>query len=185
MSSAKPDWPDEPHSPDVKERETLDGGFSAGLGFHFLPNETYWLDCHNHLHPGTLPQLFRMLEEWFGQLAAFRLGRVIAILRDDSDSAFETCGTLSRVDRRFSWIYWPLIEEADPDRLRKALDHGAVGLKLHNNAIMSGAAQPDCWLTPRWQKMFQVQQESGLPVLWHVTQRMSASPYHGGGVNSY
>src|SRR5690606_19857022 len=28
-------------------------------------------------------------------------------------------------------------------------------------------------------------EERGRPVLWHVTQRLSASPYHGGGENSY
>lgn len=93
-----------PHSPDIEERNTLDNGFSNGLGFHFQPNEAYWLDCHNHMeNPVTHREIYRILEDWFSRLDAFRLGRVIAIVR--KPEAFNVFRDLAAQDKRFGWLF--------------------------------------------------------------------------------
>src|SRR5450756_1626010 len=38
-----------PHSSDVAERETSDGGFSNGWGMHFKPMEDTIFDVHGHI----------------------------------------------------------------------------------------------------------------------------------------
>jgi len=69
--------------------------------------------------------------------------------------------------------------------MQDAIDNGVVGLKLHNAGIMKGEAGPEIWLSEEWSKVFELVERSGIPILWHVTQRVSYSPYHGGGFNSY
>lgn len=72
-----------PYSPDVAERETLDGGFSRGLGFFFQPSEEYWFDSHTHLRSiACETELVNLLDKWFARLDAFRLGRLLAIGND-------------------------------------------------------------------------------------------------------
>ncbi len=175
-----------PRSPDVAERETLDGGFSRGWGFHFQANEAAWVDAHAHMGSTTTrPLIYRTLEERFGRLDAFRLGRVVAIVKQEQ--GFEAFRDLAAQDSRFAWLYWMPFDKPDAALARKALEHGARGLKLHNSPLMSGvgAAGPQVWLSDPWRRVFEVLAEAGLPVLWHVTQRMSASPYHGGDAQSY
>jgi len=175
---------DKPRSPDVAERETLDGGFSRGLGFFFQPSEAYWFDAHTHLRGiQTAAELKALLDAWFARLDAYRLGRLLAIVKDEE--AFEACRAVSEKDERFSWIVWLDPDNPDLELLQHAFDCGAVGLKLHNADIMRGLHPHDIWLADAWAPVFDAVRESGKPVLWHVTQRMSASPYHGGGAESY
>ncbi len=173
-----------PHSPDIAERTRLDGGFSQGWGLHFQPNEAYWLDCHGHLGKDTTQaQLACMLDEWFAALDAYRLGRIMVIVKNPE--AFQACRDVAARDARFSWIVRMFHDQPDIDLLRRALDHGARGVKLHNAPLMSGKDRPDIWLSDDWSRIFQLLAQANYPVLWHVTQRVSASPYHGGRANSY
>lgn len=173
-----------PHSPDVAARSGLDNGFSKGWGLHFQPNEAYWLDCHNHLGKDTTPaQLACMLDEWFAALDAYRLGRIMVIVKNPE--AFPACRDVAARDARFNWIVRMFPDQPDLDLLRRALDHGARGVKLHNAPLMSGKAPPDIWLSDAWSRIFQALAQTNYPVLWHVTQRLSASPYHGGRPNVY
>ncbi len=174
-----------PHSPDVRARETEDNGFSKGLGLHFQPSEAYWLDCHNHWadNQWTPAVIYRNLDKFFLALDAYRLGRMVAIMRDES--AFPVCQDVAEHDPRFGWLYRLDCDKPDPDGVQRALDCGALGLKLHNAPLMRGAADPDIWRRPEWSAVFERLSQAGRAVLWHVTQRVSASPYHGGGKNSY
>jgi hypothetical protein len=60
-----------------------------------------------------------------------------------------------------------------------------VGLKLHNHRIIRGECPLQVWQNPAWDAVLSCLAETGKPVLWHVTQRMTACPYMGGGLHSY
>lgn len=173
-----------PHSPYIKERQVLDHGFSEGWGFHFQPSEEYWLDCHNHLDSGkTQAEIKCLLDQWFARVDGFRLGKALLIVTEPT--AFKVYQDIHDQDKRFEWLFWMPFDQPDVKVLQAAIDHGAVGLKLHNAPIMQGLGEPEVWLTDEWRKVFQLAEGNGLPVLWHVTQRVSYSPYHGGGANPY
>ncbi len=173
-----------PHSPFVKERETVDNGFSRGWGFHFQPSEEYWVDCHNHMGSvKTVNEVLRMIDQWFSRLDAFRLGKSLFI--SDDFSSFEVLKSAAEVDDRFAWLVHIPFDKPDIEVFKKALDNRAVGLKLHNAPIMKGEGDPECWFKDEWAEIFRLAESSGVPVLWHVTQRVSYSPYHGGGENAY
>lgn len=172
------------HSPDVAERKTLDNGFSKGLGFHFQPNEAYWLDAHNHMEtPKTHAEIYRVLEEWFGQLDAYRLGKVIAIVNDPD--AFNVYRDIAAQDQRFGWLFRIPHDKPDVKLVERAFEQGALGLKLHNSPLMGGAGSHEVWLQKSWSDVFDSVSQRGKALLWHITQRVSTSPYHGGGANSY
>lgn len=175
---------DEPHSPCITGRETEDGGFSKGLGLHFQPNEEYWLDCHNHLEEiKTTEEINLIIDQWFSKLDAYRLGKIAGFGMDPA--AFSAYGEMSREDPRFTWLVRISDENPDPLLFRQAIDHGAVGLKLHNARIIMGKAPHDIWLSDEWMEMFRIAEKHQMPVIWHVTQRMGASPYHGGDELAY
>ncbi len=173
-----------PHSPFIKERETLDNGFSRGWGFHFQPSEEYWVDVHNHLCGGKkVNDVLRMVDQWFSILDAYRLGKSLFI--SDDTSLFEVLKAVKEADNRFEWLYYMTHDKPDEKMLEKALENKAVGLKLHNAPIMKGEGDPQCWFSDEWDRVFRLAESAGIPVLWHVTQRVSYSPYHGGGYNPY
>lgn len=172
------------HSPWLKKRETLDGGFSAGWGMHFVPSETYWLDIHNHFADvSNIDQARALMREWFGVMDAYRLGQSVMIIKGSEH--FDLWNDFAQEDPRFAWIYWPDIDAPDVRLVERAAKHGAVGLKLHNVAIMRGESPADTYHAPAWRDVMEAAQALGLPLLWHVTQRMGFSPYHGGGENAY
>lgn len=171
------------YSPDVTERETLDGGFSRGWGLHFPASEEYWLDCHTHFRPGRKAAMDGIMNRWFGHLDGFRLGGMVGIV--DETKFFKACSELEARDPRFHWMCWLKWNAPDADLLDRALKLGARGLKLHNHMIMRGEGKADDWLGRAWAPVFKRLEKARLPVLWHVTQRVSFSPYHGGGLNAY
>ncbi len=177
---------DYPHSPFAAQRESVDNGFSKGWGLHFQPSEEYWLDCHNHLIAGkSYSEINEMLTQWFHELDAYRLGRVLVITKDVE--SFSVLEEVSNNIEGFYWLYYHEVHNGEPrlDIFQSALDHGAVGFKLHNAPIMRGLASPDEWLKKPWEQIFDLAEERNVPLLWHVTQRVNASPYHGGGEDSY
>lgn len=173
-----------PHSPYIKLREKSDDGFSKGWGFHFQPSEEYWVDCHNHMEKAKdRSDVTGILDSWFSRLDGYRLGKVLAIC--DNPQLFEMNAEIKKCDNRFSWLVSIPVDKPDLEVLKSALDHGAIGVKLHNAPVMKGLADYRIWLSKEWTDLFKVMQERNAPVLWHVTQRTGKSPYHGGGENSY
>ena len=176
--------PARPHSPYLIQRDTLDNGFSGGWMPHFQPSEEYWVDVHVHLSGiSDAEGLQRLLDEWFSRLDAYRLGKVVAIT--DNEKLFRALGEAAKKDPRFAWMYWPKIDAPSLSLVREAVQNGACGLKLHNKPLIEGATPRSVWQRNVWQEIFSFAEATGLPLLWHVTQRMGYSPYHGGGLNSY
>jgi len=168
-----------PHAADVARRETLDAGFSAGWGRHFLPAEEHVIDCHMHID-GREPWMVRKgLDLLFGELSAHRLDQVIVV--DGGPGSLDWFAEVARTDRRFNFMIWMKPESPDVAFLRRAHAAGAKGIKLHNAPVMSGVFPPDVWESPAWRKVFAAAEELGMPVLWHVTQVESGAPYLGEG----
>jgi predicted TIM-barrel fold metal-dependent hydrolase len=170
---------DFPHAPDASDRDTLDSGFSAGWGRHFLPAEEYVIDCHMHID-GKEPWMVRKaLDLLFATLEAYRLDQVIVV--DGGPGSVDWLSQVSNTDRRLSFMIWMRPERPDVQFLRKAHEAGAVGLKLHNWRIMKGEFEPAVWESAEWQSVFEAAEELGMPVLWHVTQVEGAASYMGEG----
>ena len=173
-----------PHAPDVLERETADGGFSAGWGLQQLPSETYILDCHTHMRAAKAAAIRKLLEEYYARAGAMRLRRHVGL--DGTPASAPEFSKVSAKDDRFLWLVWPHHRKPNLKFLRKAARMpGFTGLKLHNHKVISEGAAPDAWLTKAWDEIFEFLGELGKPVLWHVTQRHTDCPYMGGGRNSY
>ena len=173
-----------PHSPYLLLRDTMDGGFSRGWMLHFTPSEEYWIDMHTHLTGVTgAGQLEQLVDNWFSRLDAYRLGQIVTIT--EQEEMFEVFGETVAKDPRFAWMYWPKIDEPSLAKIREAIRNGACALKIHNAGIMEGLTPRDIWQQDEWQEIFAFLETAGIPVLWHVTQRHSYSPYHGGGLHSY
>lgn len=174
---------DTPYAPDVAERETADDGFSRGWGAHFQPSEAYVVDCHVHLSDKTKDVAARAVREYFDRLDAWRLRRIIAM--DGRPETLEAFSELAREDDRFCWMIWPRHDEPDVDFVDKAIEAGACGVKLHNAPVLTKGDDCKVWLSADWRPVFDHLSAAKLPVLWHVTQRHTASPYTGGGLQSY
>ena len=176
--------PTRPHSPYLIQRDTLDNGFSKGWMPHFVPSEEYWIDMHVHLsRVANADDLKRLLDEWFSRLDAYRLGKIIAIINQDNQ--FALFDEAAKKDARFAWMYQPNIETASVSKVREAVRNGACAIKLHNSSIMGGRVPRQVYQNSEWQAIFAYAESAGIPLLWHVTQRHSYSPYHGGGLNAY
>jgi len=173
-----------PHSPYLLQRDTMDGGFSRDWMPHFLPSEEFWVDMHAHLSGVTgADGLKQLLDSWFARLDAYRLGRVVAIT--EQEEFFKIFGETAAKDPRFAWMYWPRNDAPSLASVQEAVRNGACAIKLHNREIMEGKVQREIWQHDEWQKIFAFAETTGFPLLWHVTQRHSYSPYHGGGLYAY
>ena len=171
------------HSPDVAERTGLDEGFSDGWGAHFLPNERYWIDTHMHVAEHSEWAVRQALGQYFQRTAAFRLDQIIVL--DGTPETLDTYAAVAKTDRRFHFMIWPKPDQPDPDFVRRAHKAGSLGMKLHNGPIMRGLQDWKVWESDAWREVFEVCRELRFPILWHVTQRLSTSPYTGGGPGTY
>jgi len=173
-----------PHSPYLLQRDTMDNGFSRDWMPHFLPSEEYWVDMHAHLSGVTgAGHLKQLIDDWFSQLDAYRLGKMVAIT--EQTELFSVFKEAAEKDPRFAWMYWPQIDTPSLELVRAAVQNGACAIKLHNREIMEGKTPRDVWQHNEWQKILSYAETTGIPILWHVTQRISYSPYHGGGLYAY
>lgn len=175
---------DVPHGPDVAERRTADGGFSAGWGMQYQPSEQYIVDCHTHCFGvNDRYTIFRMLDAFFERAMAFRLGRMVAL--DGCPENLEAYAAVANFDPRFR--FWIRMDDNKPDLkfLKKGIEAGAVGLKILNIRIIRQAGDYKVWLSKPWQEIFAYLESQGRPVLWHVTQRHTAAPYMGGSLMAY
>ena len=153
-----------PHSSDIKDREILDNGFSKGFGFHFLPNEEHWVDCHNHLvDSSTHWEIYKSLDQWYSKRDAFRLGKTLLIASECK--AFKAYRDITLQDERFDWLIWLPFDKPDVNVFKSAIENGAVGLKLHNAPIMQGLGKLDVWLSNEWYKIFELVEKNNIPVL--------------------
>ena len=176
--------PTRPHSKWLIMRDTIEGGFSRGWMPHFLPSEEYWIDMHIHLRGiSGSDDLKSFLDDRFMRLDAYRLRKIVAIVSQDNQ--FELLNEYSEADSRFAWMYWPRVGAPSVSKVREAVRNGACALKLHNSSIMAGRTPRDIYENEEWQAIFAFAESAGIPLLWHVTQRLGFSPYHGGGLNSY
>ncbi|MFQ6049350.1 MAG: amidohydrolase family protein [Phycisphaerae bacterium] len=173
----------QPHAPDVAERLTADQGFSRGWGEHFQPSEAYLIDCHVHMRDQAPEAIAQAVQHFYQRLDAWRLRRLIVLNgRPDNLDAF---ASVASHDDRFRWLVQPRHDEPDIDLLERAFNAGAVGVKLHNAAVITSGAPYDVWLSQPWTRIFERIARQRAAVLWHVTQRLTDSPYTGGDRNSY
>lgn len=188
-----------PHSPDVYERETSDSGFSKGWGMHFPPAEKYWFEVHTHYRVEKAEDLPAAIGRFQSEVLPFNVKRLITmppILHSGSDgkyihsSAFSVLDENPHFDVRFEnenvlrMIYLNYLQP-DADFVELAIKKGICGLKLHNAPLICDGADKDVWLSEKWGRVFEILEENGIPVLWHVTQRLTTSLYTGGGSCTY
>lgn len=182
-----------PHSPDVLERETSDEGFSKGWGMHFMPEEKYWADVHTHLEVNDINRYKEALENYKIIASGLNVGHAVVILpflnisKEGSGLAeiMEcACRAVNETEGLAPMLYIDY-KKPDPELIDKAVKMVVKGIKLHNAPIITEGGSSKVWLADRWRRVFDKIGEHNLPVLWHVTQRLTDSPYTGGGRNTY
>ena len=177
------DTPEQPHAPDVEERETVDNGFAAGWGLHMQPSVRYWLDSHTHMREEQARHALRATGDWHDVMWAFRLRRHVAV--DGFPEQHDSLANAAAADDRLLWHCRLTPEQPDTDHLKRCKDLGAVGLKLHNAPIMAGDHDRTLMRSDAWHRVYELAGNLNMPILWHVTQRLTEAPYTGGGRNSY
>jgi len=192
MDYADKDYDEYPHTPDVFERETEDNGFSRDWGMHFQPSERYLIDCHTHAESRTDYQL--SVNKWFDWATAWRMAKIIVAdghpktLRNafsNDPFSYDQLAAIAKEDNRIGFLYAPGVDTPDAEPLEEALILGARGVKLWSPTFILEARPPDEFEYPKWEKFFKIVNDKNLPTLWHVTQRMTSSPYTGGGLKAY
>lgn len=192
-----------PHSPDVTERETADGGFSKGWGMHFHPVEESIFDVHGHIQFQSFRNADDVMKKQLELMRPLNLSRCAVcspMMVSPADLESPEVFSVDRLTKIEELVpYLDLAEKSDmlalmiflhhgnPDRelLGKCINAGACGMKLHNAPIIVEAADPEVWLHDDWADVFSEIERKGLPVLWHVTQRLTDCPYTEGGRNTY
>ena len=191
-----------PLSPDVAERETLDGGFSKGWGFHFKPVPAYAFDCHVHYMGNPMKLFADCTAASLAEAVTLGVPRALMIFQiydkargRKADGLMDTFPwfTLDEAKARMAdynteslpWSAYISYRDPDAALVNAIADAGAVCMKLHNAAVIMDNAPHDVWLSPEWDAAFEAMGKRKLPILFHVTQRLSASAYTGAGRNSY
>jgi len=176
-----------PYDPDIKQRETIDNGFSKGWGSHFQTSEKYWIDCH--VHSSKSQVLKECLQDWFEWSLAYRQAKLIILdghpKSSDGGIHYEELSRLAKEDKNIEFLYYPGIDDTDKEPLERALELGAKGLKLWSPELIIKGRPYDEFEYPKWEGVFEIVNDRQLPIVWHVTQRLTGSPYTGGGVNAY
>lgn len=176
-----------PYSPDVLERITADNGFSKGWGPHFQPSEKYWIDCHVHVR--RVPDFQKYVDKWLDWSFAWRQSKFIAIdgvpKPTDTNYSYEELAAFVEKDDRLAFLYYPGIDAPEAELLEHAVELGARGIKLWSPTFVLEGRPADEFEHPKWKAFFEVVNDKKLPILWHVTQRITDSPYTGGGRNAY
>lgn len=190
-----------PHSLDVIERETSDNGFSKGWGMHFAPVAENWVDTHTHVWDTDIKNAVDLIDTGFKGFSKLDVKRIVAIspevVREDEVSAYAAEKILTGFENACTYLVGmqkvnnalPFLHLSytmpDPKLIEEAVKIGIYGIKLHNAPVITHVADPEVWLNKEWCKAFEIIAKHDLPVLWHVTQRLTDSPYTGGGRNTY
>jgi predicted TIM-barrel fold metal-dependent hydrolase len=194
-----------PHGADVHEREVAENGFAAGWCMQAKPVADYWFDFHIHgeIKPGS--DMMSEIQYDLDLNREFNVRRGMVIIgicgprwpRErsthqgmdkhpylTSDEAAAVTKSANE-DGGAAWAAYLKYLNPDPELIKSVRSAGARCIKLHNAPQIEDAAPADLWLSPDWQAAFAAMAGCSLPVLWHVTQRLPACPYTGGGRNSY
>jgi len=191
-----------PHAADVLERLHSEDGFAAGWALHAKPVAEYWFDFHLHGLPKAGDDLYETIKPDFDAIKRFNVKRGMLLLQVRSPKgkggswtgAPREVLTVDEVEAatknmvaegNFTWAVWPHYTDPCPDTIYAAHKAGARGAKIHNAPVIQDAAPADLWLGKPWQDTFRAMAECGMPVIWHVTQRLPSSNYTEGGRNSY
>lgn len=192
-----------PHAPDVLERETSDGGFSAGWGMHFQPMPERIADMHGHIEFDDLSKAEAAVNRHMELMRPLNVTHCVAcspVMERASGEggpqgfsvrclagidALRPYLQLARASGRLSLMLFLHYANPDAELLKLSAAEGVCAVKLHNAPIIVNAGDPECWLSGEWAAVFSELERLGLPVLWHVTQRLTGSPYTGGGRNTY
>jgi predicted TIM-barrel fold metal-dependent hydrolase len=145
----------------------------------FSPSEEYWIDSHIHFRSITGRDcLNSLLDEWFANLDAYRLGRVVCI--SNQENMFKVFADTAQEDTRFAWMYWPKIDAPSLTKVRDAANHGSCAIKMHNSPVIEGRVPRNIYESKEWQDIFAFAADNDVPLVWHACSRVNASPYHGG-----
>lgn len=192
-----------PHSPDVAERETSDGGFSSGWGMHFMPTASGIADVHGHIQFESFGDAEGIVKRHMDlvrplgvthsvactpimstpQYACERQGFSVPCL--SGRSALAPYFDVARKSHVLALMLFLHYANPDLELLKWSAAQGACAVKLHNAPLIVNAADPEIWFSGQWSEAFAEMERLGLPVLWHVTQRLAGCPYTGGGRNTY
>lgn len=174
-----------PHSPDVIERETADQGFSKGWGLHLPPTEKYWFDVHTHLAAKNGPdsQQIRILLQKLKHYNIKKISVILPMVRTGELYPFTAFKPFPVPHT--AWFMFMDYANPDIELIKEGVKAGIRGIKLHNSHIITDGSSHRVWLSEKWTKAFQMIERLGLPVLWHVTQRLTDSPYTKGKRNLY
>ena len=199
-----------PHADDMLERQHADNGFSSGWAMHQKPVPEYFFDSHIHYCGPKDNKIQERIRTCMKQWETMDTPRELVILniygdnRDNAVPAYasedywfysnmpwitiedvkEYLGDLPE-EGRFYWSAWLDHREPTPKLIHSAAKAGAVSIKLHNAPVIELGEPHSIWLSNDWQDVFRAIDERGLPVLFHVTQRLPSSDYTGGGRNTY
>jgi predicted TIM-barrel fold metal-dependent hydrolase len=191
-----------PHPPDVLERETADGGFSKGWGMHFQPVAECIINAHGHIQFALMDHCDKAVEDHLKIVAPMAVSHVVVCSPIASAKTVESSRGmgiyrvcvmeqmepyLDLADRHSEMSLLLFLDHDNPDPVlvRQCAKRGVRGIKLHNAPLIMGGVCPEHWLDSRWAEVFAEIERLGLPVLWHVTQRLTDSPYTGGARNVY
>ena len=185
-----------PHAPEVERRNSHDRGFSKGWGMHFMPCEAHWADAHVHIGESEIERAKAVVDTYFSIAERLNLKTAALILplfkypgfaHQNYPAPEEMLSMLSALarDDRFSYMLYMDFRHPDAQLVRRAKALGAVGVKLHNAPVIVEGGDRYVWLSDAWRPVFEEIAAQNLPVLFHVTQRLSAAPYTGGGENTY
>jgi hypothetical protein len=195
---------DFPHNPNVFEYEREDGGFARGWAKHAKPVPEYFFDCHVHYYGDKDG---RILDNITGdEKTAKTLGVKGAMLilqtygrkwnpsmiaetvmdRFPYFSVKELEQKLKGIEDSFHrWAAYLNYHSPEADLAEELIKMGVCCIKLHNAPLIEDNVTPDIWLGEDWQRVFKAIERNNLAVLFHVTQRLPAANYLGGGRNTY
>jgi len=194
-----------PHAADLLERETAEQGFSAGWCMHAKPVADYYFDCHIHLGLLEKPDLNEALAEQIEAAKTMGVKRALLMLRlggETADARPEDAAmggrdasySLEEAEKLIATLpddsmlvpsLWMPYRNPKAEWIEKMAQFGVRCIKLHNAPQIIDAAPADLWLSKDWADTFEAMGEARLPVLWHVTQRLTSNTYTGGGRNTY
>ena len=170
---------------------------------HFVTSADYFFDAHCHYHENHFPggDISEALESKIKDMEEQDIRRALILFKVYDSGGWQpepgNVGPFFHIDEilkhkgyfesqdRFLWA--PYLRYRDPNVgiIQKSAAAGASCIKLHNAHIITDGADPDVWLTEAWDVAFREIVKTGLPVLWHVTQRRTACKYRKMGAESY
>jgi predicted TIM-barrel fold metal-dependent hydrolase len=152
---------------------------------HFQPTAATWFDAHVHFSlkkPASQQQIL----VYQASVKSYPVGKAAVVLpMSRSGKTSISLPHLPGAEPQAAWFLYLDYLHPDPVRLQEGIRAGISGIKLHNAMIITDGADHRCWLSDAWRQVFRLLEEHHLPVLWHVTQRLTDSPYTGGKRNLY